>query len=270
MPTKGNLYYNQLAQQGDFSWLYNRPSYQMQPLMTDPSYNQQAISDYNWNQGNVAPQYNNAQGNIPQVQQPVAPQQMQGQGLPYTQPNVPQDMFGVVPGNLPGREGIKTKPGPKMGAADYMAIAGGGLTAVGDIVQAFRAPKYDTSVQGGDWSGYDPRHGLGDEIARARGINTDNWITQSTGENALKFAGTGASIGGSIVPGIGHAIGAAAGAIGGALTGFFGGRRKKKKAEEQKQQILTEVANQADQFSDVNIKAKRELQAKRIALQNLV
>ena len=181
-------------------------------------------------------------------------------------------------GQAPGMEGVA----PWFGSAEAAFKpkgAGAGMTALGlaayapaiagDIWSAFDAPKYDTTVQGGDWSGYNPEMGLGDEILRQQAIGkgVEGVIGKTTGQTALKMAGTGASIGTSIMPGIGTAIGAAAGALGGALTGFFGGRRKKKKAHEAQAEMDRKLQQKAAAFSDVHSKARQEYQADRIALQ---
>lgn len=190
-------------------------------------------------------------------------QRMQNRGFnpPMFKPQSPQPFTGT-PGYGPDSQFRPEGDLDMLGLAAYLPMI------AGDLAMAFKAPKYDTEVRHGDWSGYNPQHGLGDEIQRAQSIDTDQVITRNTGQTALKFAGTGASIGGSILPGVGHAIGAGIGAITGAVAGFFGGRRKKRKAEEQRNEILSKVAQQAEAFSDVNIKAKTEQQRKRIALQN--
>jgi len=156
--------------------------------------------------------------------------------------------------------------GGGMSGMDIAGLASYAPMIAGDLMQAFKNPEYDTGVQGGDRTGYNPKHGLGDELARAHSINTDNWIGQSVGSNALKFAGTGASIGGVLGP-VGGLIGAGVGGLVGAVTGFFGGKKKKKSAEKQRNQLLANVGKQAEEFSETNIKAKSEQQAKRIALQ---
>jgi hypothetical protein len=291
---QGSLYYNQLATQGEYPWMYNRYADQ---VMMNPDYNQQAISDYNWDrypltnqdigrEWNIPPSgvpnawspfrstfYDNwtpitdAKGNVLQtqkVQQPVAPPQMTGQGLPYNAPTVPSNMYGVVPSSLPGQGSYKPQGG---GWGTAAAIAQAAPTVATDIIEAFRAPKVDTEVTAGDWSGYNPQMGLGDDVKKLHAIKTGGMIGRSVGRNTLKFAGTGASIGTSIMPGIGTAIGAAAGALAGAITGFFGGRRKKKKVEEQKTKMRTDIQQKMQQFGDVNLKAQKEYQAKRIALQ---
>jgi hypothetical protein len=195
----------------------------------------------------------------------VAAQGMQGMGWnPSMEQNTFDPQMAFQQAGQPQKIG-----GNGFSGMDALGLASYLPTIAGDIAMAFKAPEYDTSVEGGDWSGYNLQHGLGDEISRAKAINTDNWIKKSVGQNTLKFAGTGAQIGGSIVPGLGHAIGAGVGAIGGFFTGLFGGRRKKRKAEEQRDQILAEVQRKAGEFSEANIKAKQEQQAKRIALQNI-
>jgi hypothetical protein len=198
-------------------------------------------------------------------------QGMQGQGWnPSMEQNTfdPQQLLQQAYGGL---QKINTGQG-----ADVMGGVGAFASAAPDIAMtmydAFTAPKYDTSVSGGDWTGYNPEMGLGDEALKAAGITkgVNGVITKTTGKTALKMAGTGASIGTAILPGLGTAIGAAAGAIGGAITGFFGGRRKKRKAAEATAKINTEMQNKAEQFGDVHTKARQEYQADRIAMQQFM
>jgi hypothetical protein len=195
-----------------------------------------------------------------------APSRMQGLGW---NPSMEQNPFDPQMAFQQAGQPQQIKAGGGFTGMDALGLASYAPMIAGDIMQMFKAPEYDTTVTAGDWSGYNPQHGLADEIARARGIKTDKWITKSAGQGALKFAGTGAQIGGSILPGLGHAVGALGGALVGAVTGWFGGRRRKRKAEEQKSKLLAEVQRKAGQFSEANIKAKQEQQAKRIALQNI-
>lgn len=183
---------------------------------------------------------------------------MQGFGLPYQDaPEIPSG------GNLQLKDIPIEGPGK-----DYMAIAGAGLTAATDLIDAFQMPDIDTDVSEGNWSGYNPTHGLGDDIIRQRGMSYKGVVGSSIGSNALKFAGTGSTIG-SAIPGLGTAIGAGAGAVFGTLTGLVTGLIKRGKIKREKAKLSRNIAGAAEKFSDVNIKAKQEQQAKQIALQNL-
>jgi hypothetical protein len=175
-------------------------------------------------------------------------------------------MEGVVPAYGSDTPSFKPKPGMDIGTA--AGIASYAPMIAGDVIQAFKAPDYDTSIETGDWSGYNIQHGLGDEIARSGALKQgqDNMITKSVVSNTAKFAATGASIG-SVFPGFGTLIGAGAGALVGLGVGFFGGRRRKKKGSEQIASLDTGLANKMEQFSQANIKARTEQQQKRIALE---
>jgi hypothetical protein len=188
--------------------------------------------------------------------------------MPYGLDNynpVPMGANGIAPSIDGAQPSIPQGGGGNMAGIAQMAGYLPGL--VTDTMNAFSAPKYDTSITTGKWSGPNITHGLGDEIAKSRALkqSQEGMISKSVGTNTAKFAATGASIG-SFFPGLGTAIGAGVGAITGALVGFFGGRRKKKKGNEQIASLDAGIQNKIEGFSNANIKARTENQQRRIAL----